>query len=124
MPDVAQMVGVADAREHQELRRVDGAGAQDDFPGGGQPPGAAGRGAVGDAGGPTAVELDALDQRAGDHFRLRPPGHRYQISIGGTESTAAVLGYRGQGEAGIVGLVELVQRAQTLLGAGGQERDG
>jgi hypothetical protein len=76
--DAAQMAGVADTGELQDMRRPDGPRREDHFTRGVDPlQPAAPR--VLDAGGAATVEQDAVDQSIGDDLQVRPLQCRTQI---------------------------------------------
>ena len=70
--DRGQILRIADAGDLQELRRVDGAAAQDDVAAGAEFP-ALPVLAVGDADGALALEVDRLDQGVGETLRFGRP---------------------------------------------------
>ena len=82
------LVGVADARELEELRGVDRAAAQHDLAGAHAVRRAPVR--VLDAHGPRALEQDLRDERAGLDLEVRPLHHRVQVGARGGEPPAAV----------------------------------
>ncbi len=87
--DLAQIVGIADARDLQELRRVDGAATQDHVAAGADLLRLAAL-SIGDADGLPALEVDALDQRVGDHLEVRPAHRGPQIGVDRAPAPAAL----------------------------------
>ena len=81
----AQVVGVADSGELQELGRVDGPTAEDDLARGDRPVQASGPEVV-DAGGSLAVETHAGDERKGLDPEVLPVHHRVEVRAGRGEA--------------------------------------
>ena len=77
----AQVVGRADAREQEQLRRIDRTACQDHFPLGAGP-GLGTASPVGDAGRAAVHEIDPADQRAVDDREVGPLYRRAQVTLG------------------------------------------
>jgi hypothetical protein len=104
---LAQMIGRTEPGQHQQLRRVDGAGSEDHFTGfdslhsvSTAPQLHAGRTAV--------VEQHAFDQRVRAHLQVGAMANGFQIGGGGRAACAIALGDLIQPEAGLLLAVEIV----------------
>ena len=113
----AQLRGLADARQHQELRRVDGAAGEDDFACGIDLFGGPACGDVFDADGAMAVEQHAVDQRADFDGQTGPRQRRPQIGDRGAAAAAIADGHLPPGEALLLAAIEVIGPAETCSGA-------
>ena len=86
----AQVVGVAHARQLEQLRRVERAAAQHHLAGLDALEVAATAGGVLDAGGAGAVEQDPVGERPRHHGEVRPVHHRVQVGACRAEAATAV----------------------------------
>jgi hypothetical protein len=116
-----QVVGRADAGQHEQLRAVDRAAAQDDL--------AVGQGGlalavpkVGHAGGAPALDEDLGDQGVGVHGEVRPGHGRVQVGDGGRASAALALGHLVPADAVLARSVEVRVGRRPLLARGADER--
>ena len=107
MPMLAQVGARADAGEHQQLRAVDGAAAEDDLRvGRTRQVLAAAR--VGDTDGAVALQHDAGHEGVGAHGEVRAVGRRVEVGVG--DGPAPPLPARHLVEPGalLLGAVEVV----------------
>ena len=116
----AQFVRIADARQHQKLRRVDDAAAQDDFF-----PGVRGDVLavldIVDAGGALAVERDFRHQRAGFDGEVVSRQSRPQISVGCAATAAVFHRHLPGAETFLLGAVVIGRRLIAGGASGGGE---
>ena len=119
-PVRAQLVRRADARQLEQLRRVDRAAAEHDLA---RPDAvrAAPAGVV-DAGRARAVEADAQHLRERDHVEVGPAHHRVQVRARGGEPAPAVHVAVEGGEALLAVAVDVVGERVARLLHGGEER--
>jgi hypothetical protein len=110
---LAQLVSRADARQHEQLRRPDGARRQDHL----------GRGArrlrlpagpVGHPGGPAALDDQAGDERVGDDGQVLRPAR--QVGVGGTAAPAIPLGDLVEADTVLLRGVEVVVAGRAATG--------
>ena len=117
-PDVdvvfAEVLGRADAREHQQLRRVHGAAAQDHL--------AAGSGGVlgaalreRDSRGAVTVELDPTGRRLQRHREVGAGAGRLDVRLIGRPAAPALAGHLVQARALLLGPVEIAVARHTEL---------
>jgi len=120
-PVPAQLGLRPDARQHQQLRRVDGAPAQDHFARG---PMAERRAPLraGHADGALPVEEEALDHRTGAHGQVRSRPCRIEVGHCGGTACAVALGDLVQADAELRCAVEVVVARQACL-LGGFDED-
>ncbi len=112
-----QVLGRADAGEHQQLRRVVGAAAEDDLALGaellhlaelaGLDPDRAG-----------ALEEHAVDVHVGHHGQVWALSRRVQVGDGGARPHAAALGHLVHADAVLLGAVEVLVAGQARLHPG------
>ena len=77
----------SDARQLQKLRRIIGAGRQDQFARGARRPRLPAH-AILDAGGAASLEQNARGQRVGDDAQIGAAGHRFQVGLRGRAARA------------------------------------
>ena len=97
MPSALELVGVADARELQQLRRVDRAAAQDDLAGRRRARGRRARCVYSTPTARVALEQDLRDERAGLDLEVRPAHHRVQVRARRGQPAAAMRMLRSNG---------------------------
>ena len=117
----AQLVRIADAGQHQGLRRVDGAAGQDHLALR-RARSCARRSAVFDADRARALEQDARHQRAGLDRQIGAPERRPQIADRRAAPTAVADRHLDAREAVLLGAVVIVGRRMAGLAAGVQIR--
>ena len=115
-----QVFGGSDAGEHEQLRRVVGAAAEDHLALGAQLLG------LPELAGFDADRLGALEQHAahvhvGHHGEVRPLGGRVQVGDGGARAHAAALGHLVHADAVLLVPVEVVVARHASLLAGVDE---
>jgi len=102
---LAQVVGGPDSGQHEQLRRSDGAGGQDDLgPGARRLIPAAGP--VGHAGGAAALDDQPGDERVGDDREVLRPGG--QVCVGDSAPLPVSLGDLVEADAVLLRPVEVV----------------
>ena len=123
-PDGPEVRGRPDAREHEQLRGVVGARAQDHFALGPRrlaPPAAV----VLDPNRAVALEQDPAGLRAGDHVEVVALlAHRVQERVGRAPAPPALLGHLDDARALLLGAVEVVGGGHAELSGGGDEAVG
>ena len=119
---VTQMRRRADAGEHQELRRAEGARAQDDGPGGAgaRPPAPA---AILDADGALAVEQQPENLRVGQDAEIGAAPRRPQIGPRGAVPPAPALGGLHEADADLGRRIDVGHAPHAGVDAGLEERD-
>ena len=115
-PELAQVIGRPDAREHEQLRRGDGAGAEDDLLG-------LHRVLVAPAldlhaGGPVAVEQYAVHGAVGPDGQVEPVSRLAQVADCGAEPDAVRVVQRQGAYAGGIGVVVVWAVGEALGPAG------
>ena len=116
-----QVLGRADAGEHQQLRRVVGAAAEDHLALGAvllDLPELRGR----DPDRPVALEQDPVDLRVGHHGQVRPLHRRVQVGDGGAGAHPAALGHLVHPDPVLLGAVEVLVAGEAGFDAGLDER--
>jgi hypothetical protein len=117
----AQLVGRPDARQQQQLRRVDRAGRQQHLALGAQQLLAAAPLAHAHADGALALQLDAQHGHARAHLQVRPLAHRAQVRVGGAEALAVSLRHLEHRRAVLLGAVVIGDLRDARGGAGLQQ---
>ena len=110
--DLAQVGRGADAGQHQQLGRVDGATGQDHL-GVGVDRRVLVAGPVGDADRASAVDDHPLDEGAGAHGEVRPILGRLEVGLGHRPAATLLAGHLVEPGALLVGAVEVVGRLEA-----------
>jgi hypothetical protein len=120
---LTQVVGRADARQHQQLGAAHRPGGQDDLDvGRGEHLGAALQ--VTHPDGAAALDLDRDGQGIGRDGQVRPPGGRMQVGVRRRPPPAAPLGHLVVTDAVLAGAVEVVIGGLAATARGGHEGPG
>ena len=108
---LAQVGGRPDAGEHQQVRAVHRAAAEQHLARGGRRDLAA-TAPIGDAGGALALDDDAGGERAGLHVEVVPVARRLEVRLVDRPAAALVAGHLVAAGALLLGAVEVVGRLQ------------
>ena len=109
--DLGEVVARADAREHQQLRAVDRAAAEQHLAGGAD--GVLGAAlAEGEPGRPLPLELDPARQRPGGDGQVGPVPGGLEVGLVGRPAAAALAGDLVEPGALLLGAVEVVGRLE------------
>ena len=115
--DLGQVVGSTNAREHQQLRRVDGAAAEDDLARGVREPGAAAAQIL-DPDGAAILDCDARGMRPCPHRQVAPAQCGMQIPCRCARAAAVADGPLAPAEAFLADPVVIFREGMPGLDAG------